>query len=556
LTRGDPPSGHLPDHGAPAGDPSAGLCTTCSNARQITNDRGSSFTLCRLSRHDPRFARYPALPVRRCPGHRNREPSLTTPIRTRFAPSPTGEMHLGNARTAVLNWLFARHHGGAFVLRLEDTDTERNVDGGEAMLREALDWLGLDRDEGPLTGGDFGPYRQSERGPRYTARAETLLESGAAFRCICTPEELETHRTAAIAAGEPPGRDPVCRERDPAEIGDRPAAVRLRVPSGPIEFRDHLKGSLSIDGDDLGDMVLVRGDGRPTYNFAVAVDDLEMEITHVIRGVGHLSNTPKQVLLYRAFGVESPIFVHIPSVLAPGGGKLSKREGATSLLAYRERGFLPDAVLNYLSLLSWSSESGEEFFPRSRLIEQIDIDRIGATDGEVDEEKMAWLSGQHLRSLSATELAAAWTGHADLSSLGLDDDDLQRSAEVFAERTQLLGDASRELAPIFRDPDLGSEDAETALAGPAAGVAVALARGAWEEATWRPEALKAALQGVAKTSGVPGRDFFPAIRVALTGDRHGPDLANVAYALGRTRTLSRLDRAYDHVQGSEQEGGA
>ncbi len=550
----------------------------CVHARQITNDRGSSFTLCRLSSRDPRFARYPNLPVRRCLGYRAaepgaddrlpedqsfepREPDVPSPIRTRFAPSPTGQIHLGNARTAVLNWLFARHYQGSFILRLEDTDTERNVEGGEDMLREALDWLGLDRDEGPKQGGAFGPYRQSERGPKYEARAKALLASGAAFPCTCSPEELEAHRAAAIASGASPGRDPRCSARSLEEAQSlvaegRPAAIRLRVPSGPIEFSDHLKGTLSIDGDDLGDMVLVRADGRATYNFAVAVDDLEMQISHVIRGIGHLSNTPKQVLLYRAFAVPSPIFVHIPSVLAPGGGKLSKREGATSLLEYRDRGFHPDAILNYLSLLSWSAEGGDEFFTRAGLTEAIDIDRIGATDGEVDEEKMAWLSGQHIRNLSTGALVQGWRAHGDVDDLGLGSDDLDRAAEVFAERTHLFSDARAELEPVFGEPDLTADVAAAALKEPAAGVAVELTRGVWEETEWRPEALKPALQSVAKASGVPGREFFPAVRVALTGDRHGPDLANVAYALGRTRTLSRLVQARDLIHSQQGEGGS
>ncbi|MCG8467306.1 MAG: glutamate--tRNA ligase [Gemmatimonadetes bacterium] len=474
-------------------------------------------------------------------------------IRTRFAPSPTGALHLGNARTAALNWLFARHHGGAFVLRLEDTDTERNVAGGEASIRDGLDWLGLDRDEGPDRGGDYGPYRQSERGERYAARAEALLEAGEAFRCFCTPEELETHRARAVERGDPPGRDPRCAERSPGETDallaeGRRFAVRLRVPSGAIAFEDRLKGRLSIDGDDLGDMVLVRADGRPTYNFAVAVDDLEMRISHVIRGVGHLSNTPKQVLLYRAFEAEPPTFVHIPTVLAPGGGKLSKRAGATGLLEYRDRGFHPDAVLNYLSLLSWSSPDGEEFLGRSALVRGIDIDRIGATDGEIDEEKLTWLSGQHIRALPPQALAAEWARRPDVASLGLDVSDLERAAEVFAERTQLYTDAATELGGVFAPPELSGERAAAVLAADASMAALEAARRVWDETEWTPARLKPALRDVAKATGLAGREFFAPVRVALTGRAHGPDIADVAYALGRERTLSRLATAIDFVQ--------
>ena len=471
-----------------------------------------------------------------------------TPVRTRFAPSPTGALHLGNARTAVLNWLFARRHEGAFVLRLEDTDTERAVAGGEEMIYEALDWLGLGPDEGPREGGPFGPYRQLARADRHRARAAQLLESGQAFRCFCGPDELEARREAAIAAGEPTGRDSQCRDL-PAEEATRrgaegrPAAIRLRVDSGPVEFTDLLKGALAIDGDDLGDLVLVRGDGRPTYNFAVAVDDIEMEISHVIRGVGHLSNTPKQVLLYRAFGVRPPEFVHIPTVLAPGGGKLSKRHGAASVLDYRERGFHPDAVLNYLSLLSWSAEDGEEFLSRAALIERIDLDRLGAADTEVDEEKMAWLSGRHLRAEPAERLARRWADVLDGPGPGLDDADLRRAAEVFAKRTRLVADAPRELEPIFRAPALGGAAARQALSTPAAATAIRLARAAWEATAWRPEPLALALRDAMRQSDLAGRAFFPPVRVALTGQPHGPDLGDVAYALGRKRTLDRLAAA-------------
>ncbi|WP_419941693.1 glutamate--tRNA ligase [Candidatus Palauibacter sp.] len=473
---------------------------------------------------------------------------MTAPIRTRFAPSPTGALHLGNARTAILNWLFARRHGGAFVLRLEDTDTERGVPGGEAMIYEALDWLGLGPDEGPREGGPFGPYRQSERGALHRERARELLESGCAFRCYCAPDELEARREAAIAVGEPTGRDARCRDlpADKArryEAAGRTPAIRLRVASGPVEFDDFLKGTLAIDGDDLGDMVLVRSDGRPTYNFAVAVDDIAMEISHVIRGVGHLSNTPKQVLLYRAFGVEPPEFVHIPTVLAPGGGKLSKRRGAAGVLDYRERGFHPDAILNYLSLLSWSSEDGEEFLSREALVERIDLDRLGAADSEVDEEKMAWLSGRHLRAEPPERLARRWAGQLDAEGLGLTDADLRRAAEVFAKRTRLVTDAPSEVEPIFRAPPLGGAAARQVLWAPEAGAALRLARAAWEETAWRPEALARTLRGAMREAGLPGRAFFPPVRVALTGQPHGPDLGEVAYALGRERTLERLDAA-------------
>lgn len=473
---------------------------------------------------------------------------MTRPVRTRFAPSPTGDLHLGNVRAAVLNWLFAKHSRGAFVLRLEDTDIERNVEGGEARILEALRWLGLDPDEGPGIGGPCGPYRQSEREGRHRERAFELLARGAAFRCFCTPEALDAHRARAIAAGEPPGRDPACRDLPPDEQARRhavgePSAIRLRVDSGSVAYVDRVKGALSFDGDDLGDMVLVRSDGLPTYNFAVTVDDLDMRISHVIRGIGHLSNTPKQVLLYRAFDETPPEFVHIPTVLAPGGGKLSKRLGAPGVLEYRDRGFHPDAVVNYLSLLSWSSPSGEEFLSRDELVRQIDLDRIGSTDSEIDEEKMAWLSGQHIRAEPPETLAARWAAFGADAGLGLDEADLVRAARVFAERTRVLADAAPELRKVFAPPAPAPEEAAI-LAAPEAAAAIELALSAWDApAEWSPEVLKPALMEASKDAGIRGKALFQPIRLALMGASHGPDLAAVAYALGPGRTRERLSAA-------------
>jgi nondiscriminating glutamyl-tRNA synthetase len=473
---------------------------------------------------------------------------MTTPVRTRYAPSPTGDPHLGNARTAILNWLFARNQGGVFVLRVEDTDIARNVERGEEANLEALDWLGLDRDEGPVAGGPFGPYRQSERVESHRSRARQLVADGHAYRCFCSEETMAADRAAAIATGRPPGMDMRCRDLDPSIAEEREAegstpALRLRVDPGPVEYADRLKGALSFDGADLGDMVLLRSDGRPTYNFAVAVDDLEMEISHVIRGIGHLSNTPKQVLLYRALGVEPPEFIHIPSVLAPGGGKLSKRAGAPGVLEYRDRGYSADAIVNYLSLLAWSSEDEQEVFTRQELIDRIDLDRIGASDAEIDPDKLRWMAGQHLRRRSATELATDWVALPEVSELELGQDDLERAAEVFAERMYLTTDAIPELTAVFADPVLGSEEARGVLSSPDAAMALEALAAVWAETEWAPPALKSAVRDAMQACGLPGKAFFQPARIALMGSAHGPDLAAVAYALGDARTADRLRRA-------------
>jgi glutamyl-tRNA synthetase len=471
-----------------------------------------------------------------------------SPVRTRFAPSPTGELHLGNARTAILNWLFTRHHGGAFVLRFEDTDEARNVEGAEDTILDSLTWLGLEPDEDPARGGPYGPYRQSERYPIYREHALRLVEEGLAFRCYCTEDELGARRTAAVAAGDPPGRDERCRALTDAAAADladegRTPALRLRVEPGPVSFRDRLKGELAIDGTDLGDMVLLRADDRPTYNFAVAVDDIMMRISHVIRGVGHLSNTPKQILLYRALGVEPPEFVHIPTVLAEGGGKLSKRAGAEGVLSFREKGYHPDAVVNYLSLLSWSSASGEEFLRIPELIAEIDLDRIGATDAALDLKKMRWLSGQHVRAESPERMARRLVPYVEPAGLGLDSAALQRSAEVIGHRIELLTQAADEVIGLFREPERDGPDALAALADPEADRALGVAHDAWTTSTWERRVLKQSLAAAGESAGVRGRSLFQPVRVALTGRLRGPELADVAYALGRERVLARLEGA-------------
>ena len=360
-------------------------------------------------------------------------------VRTRFAPSPTGELHLGNARTASLNWLFARHHGGAFVVRFEDTDVERHVEEAEASILDALDWLGLDRDEDPRRGGPFEPYRQSRRSLLYHDFAGRLLEAGHAFHCYCRSEELDARREAATETGGQLRYDGRCRgltaeEEAAFRAEGRSPAVRLRVDPGPIRFRDRLRGEVTIDGEEFGDFVLLRSDGRPTYNFAVVVDDLLMEITHVIRGVGHLSNTPKQVLLYRALETPLPQFVHVPTVLAPGGEKLSKRTGARGLSSYRTEGYHPDAVLNYLSLLSWSTESGKEVLSRERLVREMDLDRLGTSNPVLDPEKMRWLSGQHLRMEAPEELAGRLAPYVEPRRWELDQRDLRVTTAGFSGR--------------------------------------------------------------------------------------------------------------------------
>lgn len=466
-------------------------------------------------------------------------------VRTRFAPSPTGALHLGNARTAALNWLYARQQGGAFVLRFEDTDLERHVEGAERDILEALDWLGLDRDEGPSAGGEHGPYRQSERLEIYREHAARLLAEGRAYRCYCTTEELEVRRAEARAEKGDVRYDGRCRDLSPEEersfaAAGRHPSIRFRVGPETVHYRDRARGDLTVEGERLGDQVILRPDGRPTYNFAVVVDDLLMEITHVIRGAGHLSNTPKQVLFYDAFGAAPPEFLHLPSVLAPGGGKLSKRAGAPGLLEYRDRGYHPDGVLNYLSLLSWSSPSGEEVLSRGQLIAEVDLDRIGVANPEVDPEKLRWLSGQHYRheSIEVVEeaLGARMAGRFDLEAR-----QLRALAEVLRERIQILADADPVCQLVLPEPDLSSAAAAEALAEPTADQALRHVVRRWENLDrWGRVELKEELAGAGREAGLKGRLLYHPVRAALTGAVQGPDVPDVAFILGRETTARRL----------------
>ncbi|MFC1661611.1 glutamate--tRNA ligase, partial [Gemmatimonadota bacterium] len=378
-----------------------------------------------------------------------------SPVRTRFAPSPTGSLHLGNVRVALFNWLFARHHGGSFVLRIEDTDLNRTEEGSEEAIMEDLEWLGLRWDEGPGSGGPLGPYRQSERGPHYQRVGNDLVARGLAYPCFCsgedldgekevTPDGLEVHRYSGRCRNLSP------QAREAREAEGRASVLRFAVPEdGTVEILDEIYGSIEFSCNDIGDFIILRDDGRPTYNFAVVVDDLLMEITHVIRGAGHLSNTPKQALLFDALDEERPRFAHLPMVLSPDGGKLSKREGSSGVTDLRQAGFHPDGVLNYLSLLGWSSPTGEEVLSRQELVAQISLERVRTSDTIFDPEKLRWLSGQHLGRLDLRDLADSAARFIDADRFPLSGKELEWAVEALRPRLLTLGEVNRHLEEFF-----------------------------------------------------------------------------------------------------------
>jgi glutamyl-tRNA synthetase len=509
-------------------------------------------------------------------------------VRTRFAPSPTGSLHVGNARIAVLNWLFTRQQGGAFILRIEDTDRARNVPGAEAQIARDLEWLGLGWDEGPAIGGvaargDHGPYRQTERLALYADAAERLRTAGATYDCWCdtqtTPSSHASQRTPEQRTNDDADTDtepddeevPTFRcncgqlsaadaERQRAE--GRLPALRFRVPAGrTVTVRDAVFGAVSFETDNIADFIILRPDGVPTYNFAAVVDDVTMAITHVIRGAGHLSNTPRQLLVYEALGAAPPTFAHIPMVLGPDRQKLSKRHGARAVAGYGEEGYHPDALVNYLSLLSWSSPSGDEVLERERLMREISFDRMGVADVVFDPQKLRWLSAQHFARMPLDELVAAARPFIDPA---LPVPEAMLSVAIAAVRTHIstLGEVNEQLAAFFPPaPDTAVSFAGTiplprlsatiAHTGPEAAVLAAV-HDSLAAAEWTEASLTAAVRAAGKAANVTGPALYLPVRLALTGRAHGPPLAAVLMVQGRDRALHAL--APHETSGDGREG--
>ena len=472
-------------------------------------------------------------------------------VRVRFAPSPTGGLHVGNVRTAVLNWLFARRHGGAFIVRVEDTDAQRNLAGAESAILDDLRWLGLRWDEGPLEGGPHGPYRQSERTDLYRAHAQRLREAGAAYPCFCPPgADAEEPRGGG-------GRCP-CGTLAGSELARREAAgpapaLRLRVPEGgEIVVDDVVRGRVRFDAAEQEDFVLLREGGLPTYTFAVVVDDGLMEISHVIRGVGHLSNTPRQLLLYEALGWRPPVFAHIPTILGEDRQKLSKRHGARPLSAYRAEGYLPEAMVNYLSLLSWSSPSGDEVLPVERLIAEVSLDRIRSADAVFDPEKLRWLGARWIERLPLDALVRRARPFLDPARFPLDEEALPVALDAIRSHLSALGEVNQHLHPFAptRDPAVLRERGR-ALGPGAAPLLRAVAAALAAAPEWREEPLGQALKTAGRDAGVRGAALYVPVRRALTGEEHGPPLIAVLRVQGRAPVLSALEHA---AAGAEASG--
>ncbi len=483
---------------------------------------------------------------------------MSVPVRVRFAPSPTGWLHVGGARTAYFNWLHARKHGGAFVLRVEDTDVERSSAASEQGVLEDLRWLGLEWDEGPDVGGAHGPYRQSERLELYREHADRLIASGHAYRCFCTDAELAQRRAAALAAGRPPQYDGRCRALVPADTQARAAAgeshsVRFTVPDRDWTLPDAVRGDVVFPTGMVGDFVLLRSSGLPTYNFACAVDDHAMAISHVLRAEEHLANTPRQLMLYDAFGWTPPVFAHVPLILNADRTKMSKREGEAAVAVgdWRRAGYVAEALLAYLALLGFHPGDDREVLPRDQMLAAFALDRVGRSGSVFDPAKLKWMNAHWLHHASGATLAA-WAAGAGLDAPAFVPDaarvwpaaTLERVLEAVRGNLATLADLPGELSPFLDDPPLFEAAAEQALGAPgAAAVCAAAADALAELADWRAEGVKSVIRSLAPALGVKGRELFQPIRAALTGRTHGPELPLLAELLGRERCVTRLERA-------------
>ncbi len=472
---------------------------------------------------------------------------MSTQVVVRFAPSPTGYLHVGGARTAIFNWLFARHEGGRFLLRIEDTDKARS---SEAMIREILNglrWLGIDWDNEPVL--------QSTRVERHREECLRLLAEGRAYWCYCTPDELDAQRAALGDEGSEYRYDRHCLhmsdgERREKEASGAPRALRFRVPDGETNFFDIVHEGTTFQNSEIDDFVLLRSDGTPMYMIAVVVDDHDMGVTHVMRGDDHLSNTPKQILLYEALGYELPMFGHVPLILGDDKKRLSKRHGATSVGEYQERGYLPEAVFNFLTLLGWSPGDDREVMTQGEMIEAFDVRRLLKKSSVFDEEKLRWMNGKHLRLLSDAELLERMRPHLPESILDRGEDHLLRIAGLMKERLFLLTDLPDTGRYFFEDPDAYDEAGMKKHWKPDSAVHMRIVMERITAADFTASALEELIRTLAEELGVGAGRIIHPMRLALTGGTQSPGLFEMMEEMGRDTCMRRLTRFVHHVEPS------
>lgn len=490
-------------------------------------------------------------------------------VRVRFAPSPTGPLHIGGARSALFNWLFARHYGGELIVRIEDTDLERSAPEYEAMILESLRWLGLDWDEGIDVGGANGPYRQRERLGIYRPYVEQLLNSNAAYHCYCSEEELETERRALSAAGELPRYRGKCRSLTAAErerlcaAGRQPVA-RFRVPEGRVLLvEDLIRGRVEFASDGIGDFIIVKSDGIPTYNFAVVLDDTLMGITHILRGEEHLSNTPRQLLIYQALGFQVPEFAHISLILGEDRSKMSKRHGAVSVVQYREDGYLPEALVNFLALLGWSPPGEREILDRQALVSLFSLERVSKSPAVFNLEKLQWMNMNYLKNAPLSVIFDLCLPH--LARAGLIEDRLSPARRAWLEKVvdsvraklSYCAQITEVAAAYFGEAvelEDGDEEARLALAEKTAPAVISSLREKTRQFTeWDDETVRQVLKEAGKELNVKGKALMMTVRVGVSGRSHGPDLNTLLVLLGPEMAARRLDYALKNFLNREDD---
>nr|WP_251127024.1 MULTISPECIES: glutamate--tRNA ligase [unclassified Exiguobacterium] len=476
-------------------------------------------------------------------------------VRVRYAPSPTGHLHIGNARTALFNYLFARHAGGKLILRIEDTDQKRNVLNGVESQMKYLEWLGIDWDEGPGRDGDYGPYYQMERLSLYEKYVNELMSKGLAYKCYMTSEELEAEREAQIARGEAPRysgahRNLTVEEREAFEAEGRKPSIRIRVPEGvTYKWTDVVKGDVSFESKDFGDWVIVKQDGIPTYNFAVVVDDHLMKISHVLRGDDHIANTPKQMMVYDALGWEYPEFGHMTLIYNDQHKKLSKRDESIIqfIEQYADLGYLPAALFNFISLLGWSPVGEEEIFSKEEFIEMFDANRLSKSPAVFDQQKLSWINSVYMKKATLDEVVALSLPFLQEAgrlpeAVSVEEADWATNLIALYKEQMTHGAEIVSLTDLFfKDEIEYDEEANAVLSGETVPAVLAEFKQQLEGIEdFTPEAIKAATKATQKATGQKGKNLFMPIRVATTGQTHGPELPNAISLIGKERVLKRL----------------
>jgi glutamyl-tRNA synthetase len=469
-------------------------------------------------------------------------------VRCRFAPAPTGSLHVGNVRSALFSWLWARHLNGVFILRVEDTDASRVTEEAFRGVLDDLRWLGIDWDEGPGVEGPHGPYRQSERGEIYQEKVRELLASGHAYRCYCSQEELEDRKAAARARGEAPGYDGKCRsiseaERAAHEAEGRVPVVRFRMPDTEQVVDDLVKGEVRWAPGEIRDFVLMRADGTPVFLLAVAVDDLLMEVTHVVRGDDLLASAPRNARVIEALGGTAPVYAHVPQVLGPDRKPLSKRHGSTSVQAFRELGYLREALINYLALLGWSPGDDRELLSRTELIELFDLTRVSSNPAAFDTEKLTWLNNRYIQSLGDDELAARCVHFLVEAGVGVDPALLRAAMPLVKERMKTLAEVVELLRFLFSDDITPNEKASDILSKAPPGYLKDAAAALDASSPWNAERIIETLDSLAQGAGLNRTKGWQPIRAAVTGSNISPPLPESLALLGRERTLERIRAA-------------